>query len=119
MGKKNTKDDRNEFNPKYYKNNNLSLYLDIQNFTEELLETANYQTLFAKDYYTILRPSLCFDFPNIIENKKKSHGLVIFFAIIIIIILILGFIILWKYLRLRISGKEFNLKNLKEQPLLG
>ena len=75
-GKKNTKDDRNEFNAKYYKNNNLSLYLRIQNVTEELLEIANYQTLFGKDYYAILRPSLCFDFPNIIEDKdeNKSYG---------------------------------------------
>ena len=120
-GKKNTKDDRNEFNAKYYKNNNLSLYLRIQNVTEELLEIANYQTLFGKDYYAILRPSLCFDFPNIIEdkNENKSYGLVIFLVIFIIIILVIGLIILWKYLKLRKSGKDFNFKNLREQPLLG
>ena len=118
-GKKNTKDDRNEFNAKYYKNNNLSLYIYNENAADELLEIANYQTLFGKDYYAILRPSLCFDFPNIIEDKNKSNALVIFFVILfIIIILLIGLIILWKYLKLRKNGKEFNFKNLKEQPLL-
>ena len=57
--KKNTKDDRNEFNAKYYKDNNLELYVSPpDNTTEEMLEIANLQTLFGKDYYVILRPSL-------------------------------------------------------------
>ena len=130
-GIKNTKDDRNEFNAKYYEKNNLPLYIKIENATEEFLDIANYQTLFGKDYYAILRPSLCFDFPNVIEdksdtgneneneNENKSYGLIIFLVIFFIIILIIGLIILWKYLKLRKSGKEFNFKNLREQPLLG
>ena len=67
-GVSNTKDDRNEFNSKYYKNNNLELYLRAKNPSEEKLEVANLQTLFGKDYYAILRPSLCFNFQ---EKKIK------------------------------------------------
>jgi len=68
-GVSNTKDDRNEFNSKYYKNNNLELYLRAKNPSEERLEVANLQTLFGKDYYAILRPSLCFNFQ---EKKNKN-----------------------------------------------
>ena len=46
---KNTKDDRNEFNAKYYKDNNLTLYKYYENPSDELLEIANIQTLFGKD----------------------------------------------------------------------
>ena len=61
-GKENTKDARNEFNAKYYTDNNLELYLKSKNPTQEELEDANIQTLFGKDYYVILRPSLAFNF---------------------------------------------------------
>jgi len=70
-GKENTKDDRNEFNAKYYTDNNLNLYPKSTNPTKEELEIANIQSLFSKDYYVILRPSLVFDFGN---NKAKNKG---------------------------------------------
>ena len=67
----NTKDDRNEFNAKYYLDNNLELYLSAINPDDEKLEIYNLQTLFGKDYYAILRPSLCFDFQGEKENTKN------------------------------------------------
>ena len=76
-GVSNTKDDRNEFNSKYYSDNNLELYLRAKNPSEERLEIVNLQTLFGKDYYAILRPSLCFDFKekinkNFLKMKFKN-----------------------------------------------
>jgi len=71
--KENTKDDRNEFNAKYYTDNNLELYPFSVNPTQEELENANIQTLFGKDYYVILRPSLAFNF----ENKVKANNILI------------------------------------------
>ena len=68
-GVSNTKDDRNEFNSKYYSDNNLELYLRAKNPSEERLEIVNLQTLFGKDYYAILRPSLCFDFKEKINKN--------------------------------------------------
>ena len=120
-GKPNTLDDRNEFNYKYYKDNNLSLYLSTEEVSEEFFESDILQTLFIKDYYAILRPSLCFDFPYTPEKNKskKSYGLIIFFIILIIIIVLIGVYVLLKFLKLKKQGKEFNFKNLKEQPLLG
>jgi hypothetical protein len=73
-GKENTKDDRNEFNAKYYTDNNLKLYPLSNNPTEEELENANIQSLFSKDYYVILRPSLAFNFEN--NNIKKNELLI-------------------------------------------
>ena len=70
-GKENTKDDRNEFNAKYYTDNNLVLYPKSTNPTEEELENANIQSLFSKDYYVILRPSLAFNFGNNVTNKNE------------------------------------------------
>ena len=61
-GIKGTKDDRNEFNVKYYKDNGLSLCAKIGNpaaMTDNLEEWLHYQTLFGKDCYVVLRPSLC------------------------------------------------------------
>lgn len=52
-------DDRNEFVPQYYNDNELALYTKKSN--EEFLKFANYQTLLAKDYYVILRPSIAVD----------------------------------------------------------
>ena len=74
-GISNTKDDRNEFNFEYYLNNNLELFLRAKNPSDERLEIGNLQTLFGKDYYTILRPSLCFDF----QEKKNNNFLKIKF----------------------------------------
>ena len=73
-GKENTKDDRNEFNAKYYTDNNLELYPKSKNPTEEELENANIQSLFSKDYYVILRPSLAFSFGT--NNAKKNELLI-------------------------------------------
>ena len=118
----NTIDDRNEFNSKYYINNNLSLYLEAtENVTDEFLEIANLQTLFGKDYYVILRPSLCFKFPFVEEDNESGTniGLIIFLIILSLLILLVVLFILWKYIKLKKEGKEFSLKNLKEQPLLG
>ena len=56
-----TKDDRNEFNAKYYSVNGLSVYSNTSETDEGILEFANYQSLFGKDYYVILRPSLSID----------------------------------------------------------
>ena len=70
-GKVNTKDDRNEFNAKYYKDNKLVLYPSSEKSNDILLESVNLQTLFGKDYYVILRPSLCFDFQQKNQNKKN------------------------------------------------
>ena len=89
----NTKDDRNEFNAKYYKYNNLTLYIyGSQNFDDETLENFNLQTVFGKDYYAILRPSLYFNF----QNKAKSKtALIIFLIIFGIIVLIISGILFY------------------------
>ena len=56
-----TQDDRNEFTPKYYSDNGLSVYSNTSETDEEILEFANYQTLLGKDYYCILRPTIAVD----------------------------------------------------------
>ena len=70
-GIENTKDDRNEFNAQYYTDNKLELYPESINPTKEELENANIQSLFGKDYYVILRPSLAFNFGNNNVNKNE------------------------------------------------
>jgi hypothetical protein len=61
---------RNEFNANYYNtfkinypsSSILSIYKEnIYDSNAEMLEYGNYQTLFGKNYYVILRPSLGFD----------------------------------------------------------
>ena len=68
-----TKDDRNEFNSQYYANNTLNVYSYTNETNKNILEYANYQTLFGKDYYVILRPSLLFKSATIkvTTNPKK------------------------------------------------
>ena len=112
-GIKNTKDDRNEFNAQYYKDHNLPLYQRINKVTQEQLEMANLQTLLGKNYYVILRPSLCFDFPE----KISSNIILIFLLYMGIIIIALGLLILWKYINMKKKGKEFNFNNLKNELL--
>ena len=58
---KDGKHSRNEFTPKYYEENNLALFNEYDHPDDEILETGNLQTLFGKDYYVILRPSLEFN----------------------------------------------------------
>ena len=111
-GIKNTTDDRNDFNAKYYKDHNLILYQNLNNATEEELEMANLQTLFGKNYYVILRPSLCFDFPS--YNNNIINYIIIF---CIIIIIVFGLFLIWKYRDMKKNGKEFNFKNLKNELL--
>ena len=113
-GKKDTKTVRNEFNAKYYKDNNLTLYVYAENTTDDLLEVANLQTLFGKDYYIILRPSLCFNIPDIIDNNNK---IIILFIIFILLILGCGTCILFKYLKMKREKKDFNFQNLKQELL--
>ena len=55
-----TPDDRNSFTKDYYSENGLPLFSVEEETDERLLDFANYQTLFGKDYYVILRPSLLF-----------------------------------------------------------
>ena len=71
----NTKDDRNEFNFKYYTDNKLELYPKSVNSSDEKLEIVNLQTLFGKDYYVILRPSLCFNFKENNENMNFINSI--------------------------------------------
>ena len=65
-----TKDDRNEFTPKYYSNYGLSVYSNTSEIDEEILNFANYQTLFGKDYYCILRPAMAVD---IVSMKSEIY----------------------------------------------
>ena len=122
-GKPNTIYNRNEFNAKYYADNDLLLY--VQNITpvsDEFLEIANYQTLFGKDYYVILRPSLCFDLPYVEDEDDDSGSntwVIVIFVILGIILFLLTLYFLVKCIKLKNSGKEINMKNLKETPLLG
>ena len=116
----NTIYNRNEFNAKYYTNNQLELYIQNKDpVSDEFLEIANYQTLFGKDYYVILRPSLCFDLPYEKEKEKSNAWAVILFSILGIILFLAILYVLWKSIKLKQSGKEINLQNFKETPLLG
>ena len=72
-----TQDDRNEFNYKYYSDNGLFVYSNTKETDENILEFANYQTLFGKDYYVILRPALSItsnwqELKNKIENSEEN-----------------------------------------------
>ena len=53
-----TRDDRHEFSPAYYTDNDFPLYSNPYENDEALLKFANYQTLFGKDCFVVLRPSL-------------------------------------------------------------
>ena len=98
----NTKDDRNEFNANYDSYNKLELYILYNNPDSETLENANYQTLFGKDYYVILRPSLSFNFQ--IKNIKNSNIILGIFLSVIIVSIIL--IILIIYIRIKNKKKK-------------
>ena len=99
--KNNAIDDRNEFNAKYYKDNKFNLHLHLSNTSEEFLEVANLQTLFGKDYYVILRPSLIFDF-------KYNEKIWIKIIVPIIVIMIVGSIALIIILKRRRTQKNNN-----------
>ena len=81
----NEKDDRNEFNSKYYKDKQLELYhqTTATNISNEFLEMANLQTLFGKDYFVILRPSIIFDF----KYKSFTWVIILYFTILLILII--------------------------------
>ena len=116
-GRPDTEDDRNDFNAKYYKDNNLELLNNVENPSEETLELANLQTLLLKDYYVILRPSLLYNFPYIPEEESKSNGLMIFLIILSIIILAIVIFFVWKICSMKKKGIPFNLPNLKQELL--
>ena len=65
---------RNEFTHDYYIDNYDNLYQGYNKLTaenrEKMLEYVNYQTLYDKDYYIILRPSL-----NLIDNNVNDEVL--------------------------------------------
>jgi len=68
-----TKDDRNEFNYKYYNNNGLNVYSNTNETDENMLEFFNYQSLFGKDYYVILRPSLVINKDNNLNDSTNDN----------------------------------------------
>jgi predicted permease len=69
----------------------------------------NLQTLFGKDYYVILRPSLCFEFKY---NNNSTNLTIIILSIIIVLFFIISIgIILLKY-------RKDKLKNNKDDTLL-
>ena len=109
-----TLDDRNEFTAKYYKNNNLELCANCNDPSDEFLQMGNLLTVFGKDYYVILRPSLCFNFPNI---KSSKVSLIVFFITLGIFILTFGFFILYKCYIMKKNGKELNFNNLQKELL--
>ncbi len=97
----------------------MDLYVENKDpVSEEFLEIANYQTLFGKDYYAILRPSLCFELPYEKEKEKsESKAWIIVFSIFGIILLLVVLYVLWKIIKMKKVGKEINLQNFKEMPI--
>ena len=72
-----TADDRNEFSPRYYAENGYSVYSDLDETDETVLRFSNYQTLFGKDCYVILRPSLVVDLNDV--NRAGSAPETVFY----------------------------------------
>ena len=72
-GKKGTSDDRNLFTSKYYSDNGLTVYSDETVTDKKTLDYMNYQTLFGKDYFVILRPSLLLN-AKININYYQGNG---------------------------------------------
>ena len=61
----------------------MNFHLPLSNRSDHFLEVVNLQTLFGKDYYVIMRPSLIFDF-----EYNNQIWIKIIVPIIIIIIII-------------------------------
>ena len=100
--KNNYIDKRNEFNAKYYRDNNINIIKPLKNNSNEFLEMVNLQTLFGKDYYVILRPSLCFEFKY---NNNSTNFTIIILSIIIVIIFIISIgIIILKYRKKKLNN---------------
>lgn len=67
-----TERERNTFDYEYYNNHSLDIYTHLYaevdsisaNEYDDILEYVNYQTLFDKDYYVILRPELAIEETN-------------------------------------------------------
>ena len=74
----------------------------------------NLQTLFGKDYFVILRPSLCFN----LENNNKTV-IVICSVVLCLLILLFVIFVLWKYMKMKKEGKKINFKNFREELLFG
>ena len=98
---------RNEFTANYYQDKNLDIkthlyqgYDDLDTNKDEIMEKINYQTLFDKDYYVVLRPELVKD--EIIANQvllgvpdTKSNQYTLF-IILSIVLLSSGIYIIYK-----------------------
>ena len=110
----NTTDDRNEFTAKYYKHNDLKIFENCKNLTDELSEIGNLQTLIGKDYFVIFRPSLKYNIPDIKNKNRISIIIGLLFGIFIVLC---GIFILYKYLKMKKEGVEFNFTNLKKHLL--
>ena len=106
--KNNNIEKRNEFNAKYYKDNKIDIIWSLKNSSDEFLEIANLQTLFGKDYYVILRPSLSYEFKY---NNNNNLTIITLSVITIRIFLISISIVILKY-------KKNNLKNNNDDKLI-
>lgn len=95
---------RNEFTHNYYSNGYDKLYEGYNKLTtenkEKVLEYANYQTLYDKDYYIILRPLLILndnvDNNEVIENPPTDGSLKFDIIVFIIIMSVLSYILIRK-----------------------
>lgn len=67
-----TNDDRNDFTLSYYTDNGLEVYSKPNETDENLLNFANYQTLFGKDNYVIFRPSMVLNSNSDDESDDDS-----------------------------------------------
>ena len=69
---------RNEFTHDYYSSSYTNLYEGYNKLTEEnkdeVLTFINYQTLYGKDYYSIFRPTLSFEYEEeIVKVEEKNE----------------------------------------------
>ena len=110
--KNNYIDKRNEFNSKYYKDNNINIIKRLKNNSDEFLEMVNLQALFGKDYYEILRPSLCFELKY--DNNSANTTIIILSIIIVIIFTISIGIIILKYKKNKLKNNIDNLLSNQE-----
>ena len=71
-----TNDDRNIFDSQYYIDNRLNVYSDTSVNDKSILDFMNYQTLFGKDYYVILRPALAVKSKYIVTWKNEDGSVI-------------------------------------------
>ncbi|MBR6505411.1 DUF11 domain-containing protein [Candidatus Saccharibacteria bacterium] len=71
-----TDDDRNSFTPDYYSEKGLQLYSNLESLEAQgifSLDFVNYQTLFGKDSYVILRPSMIMELAKETEEEPSTN----------------------------------------------